>query len=194
MHEDSLRAMLHDDPNDERAFTALADLVRRHAVESTNPDDPLTAAAEESQRETSADLALWSLAEELAGHPKAWRPLVELGRLSIADDPEGALRRFATAAERDETGEALAEGIEALRDAGRPVDGLGLGIGHWRVREQRAEVGRQLVLAALESDRVFEAKQHLEALDSHPDTVAVARLRPELVAAVEAAETAGSPT
>ncbi|WP_402469412.1 hypothetical protein [Isoptericola aurantiacus] len=194
VHEDALRAMLQNDPNDERAFTALAELVRRRATEPPNAEDPLTAAADEPESQQAADLAVWSLAEELAGHPRAWRPLLELGRLSVADDPEGALRRFSTASERDESGQALATSLQVLRDAGLPVDALGLGIGHWRVREQTPEVGRHLVMAAIEADRVFEAKQHLEALDSHPDTAAVARIRPELVAAVEAAETAGSPT
>lgn len=169
MHEDALRAMLHDDPNDRRAFAALAELVRRHAAEPTSPDDPLAALPEE-ERVEAADLAVWSLAEELAGHPRAWRPLLELGRLSVADDPEGAMRRFTTAAERDADGNALAEGLEVLRDAGMPVEALGLGIGHWRVREHVAEVGRQLVLAALEADRIDEARRHLEALDAHEDT------------------------
>ncbi|PFG43582.1 hypothetical protein ATJ88_2286 [Isoptericola jiangsuensis] len=191
MHEDALRAMLHDDPNDRRAFAALAELVRRHAAEPTSPDDPLAALPEE-ERVEAADLAVWSLAEELAGHPRAWRPLLELGRLSVADDPEGAMRRFTTAAERDADGNALAEGLEVLRDAGMPVEALGLGIGHWRVREHVAEVGRQLVLAALEADRIDEARRHLEALDAHEDTRAVAAMRPELVAAIEAAEVAGT--
>ncbi|WP_343035833.1 hypothetical protein [Isoptericola sediminis] len=187
MHEDSLRAMLHDDPNDERAFNALADLVRRHASEPDNPDDPLTAEPEEEPIQ-AGDLALWSLAEELAGHPRAWRPLVELGRLSVNDDPEGAVRRFTTATERDPSGVALAKSLEILRDAHMPVEALGLGIGHWRTREQVPEVGRQLVLAALEADRVFEARQHLEALEAHPDHDQVEAMRHDLVAAIDEAE------
>ena len=43
----------------------------------------------------AADLAVWALAEELAGHPRAWYPLIELARLSVHDDHEGALRRLA---------------------------------------------------------------------------------------------------
>lgn len=197
VQEDALRAMLQDDPNDAEAFDALAELVRRRAVEPST-EDPLTAPEEDTDRQRNADLAVWSLAEELAGHPRAWRPLLELGRLSVAEDPEGASRRFATAAERDRTGGALAESLQILRDAGMPIEAIGLGIGHWRVREQTPEVGRQLVLAALEADRVFEARQHLATLADHPDTAAVAAMRPELVAALEAAEgadvTPGSPT
>jgi hypothetical protein len=189
--------MLLDDPNDARAFDALAELVRRRAEESTHPDDPLTASGDEQtqaeQRAKAADLAVWSLAEELAGHPRGWYPLLELGRLSLASDPEGAQRRLATAAERDPEGRALAGGLEILRDAGLPVEALGLGVGHWRVREHLPEVGRHLVLAALEADRPLEARQHLANLDLHPDTAAVAALRPELDAAI-AAHSSAQPT
>ncbi|MFB9954194.1 hypothetical protein [Cellulomonas denverensis] len=45
--EDALRAALGDDPNDERAFAALAEIVRQHAVTGTG-DDPLTADAEDT--------------------------------------------------------------------------------------------------------------------------------------------------
>jgi hypothetical protein len=194
VHEDALRAMLVDDPNDERAFRALAEIVRRRAAESSNPEDPLTAPGDELEKQKAADLAVWSLAEELAGHPRGWRPLLELGRLSVADDPEGAVRRLATAAERDPEGWALAEGLAILRDAGMPVEALGLGVGHWRVREHPPEVGRHLVLAALEADRLFEARQHLEALSLHPDTQAVAPIRAELEHAIAEQEqpTAGN--
>ncbi|ROS73701.1 hypothetical protein [Cellulomonas sp. PhB143] len=181
VHEDALRAMLVDNPNDIRAFRALAEVVRRRAAESTaTDDDPLAAPVDEHEREHAADLAVWSLAEELAGNPRGWYPLIELGRLSLHDDTEGALRRFATAAERDRTGEALAESLAVLREAHMPVEALGLGVGHWRAREHVVEVGRQLVLAATEADRTFEARQHLEALGSSPDTSGVARMRPEL--------------
>jgi hypothetical protein len=189
VHEDALRAMLLDDPNDERAFHALAEIVRRRAAESAaNPEDPLTAPADEQAKQVAADLAVWSLGEELAGHPRAWRPLLELGRLSLANDPEGAVRRLVTAAERDPDGRALAEGLDILRGAGMPVEALGLGVGHWRAREHTPEVGRHLVLAALEADRIFEARQHLESMSLHPDTEAVAGLRPELEQAIAAAE------
>ncbi len=188
VHEDALRAMLGDDPNDERAFRALAELVRRRAAEGTHVDDPLAAPADESEKQRAADLAVWALAEELAGHPKGWFPLIELGRLSLDDDQESALRRFATAAERDHTGRALAQSMEVLRDAGLPGEALGLGVGHWRAREHDPEVGRQLVLAAIEADRAVEARHHLESLTSYGDPEAVARVRTELERAVAQAE------
>ncbi|WP_344250316.1 hypothetical protein [Isoptericola hypogeus] len=187
VHEDALRAMLSDDPNDERAFHALAEIVRRRAAESPHADDPLTAPVDDVAKQRAADLAVWSLAEELAGHPRGWRPLLELGRLSLSDDPEGAVRRLATAAERDPDGVALADGLQILRDAGMPTEALGLGIGHWRAREHTPEVGRQLVLAALDAGRVHEARQHLASLELHPGTEA---MRAELAATVAAAEQA----
>lgn len=185
MQEDALRAMLADDPNDERAFYALAEIVRRRAAESPHADDPLTAPVDEVAKQRAADLAVWSLAEELAGHPRGWRPLLELGRLSLADDPEGAVRRLATASERDPEGVALAEGLAILREAGMPAEALGLGIGHWRAREHVAEVGRQLVLAALEAGRTAEAKQHLESLELREGTE---ELRAELARTLAEAE------
>ncbi|WP_159794795.1 hypothetical protein [Puerhibacterium puerhi] len=190
VHEDALRAMLVDDPNDVRAFQALAEIVRRRAAEPAQ-EDPLTAADEETvaeQRERAADLAVWSLAEELAGHPRGWYPLLELGRLSLQSDPDGAVRRLATAAERDPQGRALAEGLEILREAGMPVEALGLGVGHWRAREHTPEVGRHLVLAALEAGRPFDARQHLASLDLYPDAEAVARIKAELRPVMEAYE------
>ncbi|WP_125777216.1 hypothetical protein [Antribacter gilvus] len=194
VHEDALRAVLVDDPNNEEAFQALAEVVRRRAAEWPGPDDPLAASPDdqtaEEVRAQAADLAVWSLAEELAGHPRGWYPLLELGRLSLADDPEGAVRRLTTAAERDPGGRALAEGLAILRDAGMHVEALGLGVGHWRVRDHTPEVGRHLVLAAIDADRVLEARHHLDALATHPDKQAVARLRPDLERAITEAEAA----
>lgn len=185
--EDRLRTRLVADPNDARSFGALAEIVRRHAAESAG-DDPLAAPVDPEERMRAADLAVWALAEELAGSPKAWFPLVELARLSVTDDREGALRRLATAAERDPSGKALAEGLAVLREAGLPVEALGLGVGHWRVREQDPSVGRHLVLAALEAERHLEARHHLDALRLHPNEAAVAALREELEPAVDRAE------
>lgn len=180
--------MLSDDPNNARAFQALAEVVRRRAVETGPNGDPLSAPTDPSEKQRAADLAVWSLGEELAGHPRAWYPLVELARLSVRDDHDGTLRRLATAAERDPTGEALAEGMAVLRDAGLPADALGLGVGHWRPREQTPEVARHLVQAALEAGRPMEAKQHLQSLDYYPDQVAIAGLRADLARAVAQAE------
>ena len=185
--EDRLRTRLVSDPNDARSFGALAEIVRRNAAETTD-DSPLSAPAGPEERQRAADLAVWSLAEELAGNPKAWFPLIELARLSVEDDREGALRRLATAAERDPSGKALSEGLAVLREARLPVEALGLGVGHWRVREQDPGVGRQLVLAALEAERTAEARHHLDALRLHPNESAVKALREELEPAIERAE------
>jgi hypothetical protein len=186
--EDAVRMKLSEDPNDPTAFGALAEIVRRRAAEVGPDGDPLTAPQDEMAKQRAADLAVWALAEELAGHPRAWYPLIELARLSIHDDHEGALRRLSTAAERDPTGHALLEGLVVLRDAGLPVEALGLGVGHWRVREQPVEIARHLVYASIDAGRPLEAKQHLNALDLHPDATAVARLRAELESVVAQAE------
>jgi hypothetical protein len=188
VREDALRVKLSEDPNDRVAFGALAEMVRRRAAEMGPDGDPLTAPQDETAKQRAADLAVWALAEELAGHPRAWYPLIELARLSLHDDHEGALRRLATAAERDPSGQALLEGLAVLRDAGMPVDALGLGVGHWRVKEQPVEIARQLVLAAIDADRPMDAKMHLAALDLHTDKAAVARIRPELEAVLARAE------
>ncbi|CAM5780446.1 hypothetical protein [Cellulomonas persica] len=180
LHEDALRSMLSDDPNNVRAFAALAEIVRRRAAETGPDGDPLTAPQDEVARQRAADLAVWSLGEELAGNPRAWYPLIEVARLSVHDDHEGTLRRLTTAAERDPSGAALVEALQLLREAGKPVDALGLGIGHWRPREHAPEVARQLVHAAIEADRPLEAKQYVTNLDLYPDQAAVARLRAEL--------------
>jgi hypothetical protein len=180
LHEDALRSMLSDDPNNVRAFQALAEIVRRRASENVGGHDPLAAPHDEHEKERAADLAVWSLGEELAGHPRAWYPLVELARLSVRDDHEGAMRRLLTAAERDPSGEALSEGLAVLREARLPVDALGLGVGHWRPREHTPLVAEHLVHAALEADRPFEARQHLRSLDLFPDQRAIADLKNDL--------------
>ncbi|HWS57444.1 MAG TPA: hypothetical protein VN257_02810 [Actinotalea sp.] len=184
--EDALRARLGADPNDAAAFAALAEIVRRRAAEMGEDGDPLTAPLDDAERQKAADLAVWALAEEMAGHPRGWYPLVELARLSVVDDREGALRRLSTAADRDPSGAALVEGLSVLRQAGLPVEALGLGVGHWRVREHDPQVARELVLAALEADRPLEARHHLDALDLYPDRAAAAALRSELEDAVAA--------
>ncbi|MGP7961512.1 hypothetical protein ACTVCO_12000 [Sanguibacter sp. A247] len=189
--EDALRARLSVDPNDVDAFRALAELVRRRADGPHPVEDPLTPAEDvetaEQERARRGDLAVWALAEELAGHPRAWYPLVELARLSVAEDHEQAVRRLVTAHERDTTGTALAHGLGVLRDASRPAEALALGTGHWRVREHDPEVGRHLVLAALEAGRPDEAERQLAAIEMHPDQHAVARMRAELRNALDAA-------
>jgi len=180
LHEDAVRSMLGDDPNNVRAFQALAEIVRRRAAGQDSDGDPLTAPADDTEVRHAANLAVWSLAEELAGNPRAWYPLIELARLSVGDDHEGTLRRLTTAAERDPSGAALAEGLAVLRDADLPVEALGLGVGHWRPREHVPEVARQMVLAALEAGRPLEAKQHLHTLEEYSDPRKTADLRADL--------------
>ncbi|MBF0686955.1 MAG: hypothetical protein IR158_04195 [Cellulomonas sp.] len=180
LHEDALRSMLSDDPNNERAFLALAEIVRRRAAESVAEEDPLTAPNVEHERQHAADLAVWSLGEELAGNPRAWYPLIEVARLSVRDDHEGTIRRLTTAAERDPSGQALVQGIALLCEAGQPVEALNLGVGHWRPREHVPEVARELVRAAIAAERPLEAKQHLASLDLYPDQRAIAGLKDEL--------------
>ncbi|MGO1563127.1 MAG: hypothetical protein ACTHW7_15030, partial [Actinomycetaceae bacterium] len=75
--EAELRARLDEDPNDIGAFNSLAELVRASG-EQARAADPLTADSPHAEPQ-SADLAVWALAEELAGRPNAWYPLIELG-------------------------------------------------------------------------------------------------------------------
>src|SRR5690554_2392365 len=66
--EDGLRAALNEDPNDAQSFRALAEIVRRRAAEIGPDGDPLTAPHDDVERQRAADLAVWSLGEELAGN------------------------------------------------------------------------------------------------------------------------------
>lgn len=186
--ENVLRMRLHDDPNDEAAFDALADIVRRRAAEGHEPEGRLGQPVPPADPERAANDAVWALAEELAQNHRAWHPLIELARLSIHDDREGALRRLGTAAERDHSGLALVEGLEMLRGAGLPDEALGLGVGHWRPREHDVEAGRQLVQAAVDAGRMGEARRHLEALSLHPDQGRVGPLRAELERQIQNAD------
>lgn len=168
--ESALWERLREDPNDQKAFFELADMVRRRASESQTGGDTRRA----------ADDAVWSLAEELAHSGRAWFPLVELARLSVHDDREAALRRLGTAADRDPGGQALVAGLGMLREEMMPGDAVNLATGHWRPREHSLEAGRQVVESAIEAGRVGDARRNLKALDSHPDTEGVERLRGEL--------------
>lgn len=166
--EGALRERLAADPNDPAAFAELAEIVRRHAAEGHGPGAPSQDTPQ--ARALGADDAVWALAEELAHNPRAWFPLVELARLSVADDFDGAIRRLSIASDRDPTGQALLEGLLVLRQAGLNDAALSLGTGHWRPAEHLPEVGREMVQAALASGRLGEAKRHRSALLENPDT------------------------
>jgi hypothetical protein len=166
--EGALRERLSADPNDAAAFAELAEIVRRHAAEGHGPGAPSQDTPQ--ARASGADDAVWALAEELAHNPRAWFPLVELARLSVADDFDGAIRRLSIASDRDPTGQALLEGLLVLRQAGLNDAALSLGTGHWRPSEHMPEVGREMVLAALAAGRLGEAKRHRAALLENPDT------------------------
>lgn len=168
--EARLWAVLHENPNDEEAFVQLAEQVRQRAGDSHD----------EADHRRAADDAVWALAEELAHSGRAWYPLLELARLSVHDDREAALRRLATASDRDPSGKALAKGLQMLREERLPDEALGLGVGHWRPREHDLEAGRQLVEAAVEAGRKADARRHLDALSQHPDVGRVQLLRAEL--------------
>jgi hypothetical protein len=177
---------LRENPNEVDSFHRLAEIVRRRAGEGHVGGD----------QQRAADDAVWALAEELAHNSRAWYPLIELARLSVHDDRDAALRRLATAADRDPSGRALATGLAMLREAQLPSDALGLGVAHWRPREHDLEAGRHLVLAAVESGRIGDARRHLDALSAHPDAGRVAELRAELeglIAQLEAERAAGRP-
>jgi hypothetical protein len=164
-----LRQRLHKNPNDIEGFTQLADSVRRRAAVGHVGRD----------RQGSLD-AVWALAEELAHDPRAWYPLIELARLSILDDRAAALRRLATAADRDRSGQALVTALDMLRESRMPNAALGLGVAYWRPDAHDLEAGRHLVLAAIEAGRITDARRHLQALSAHPDQGGVATLRAQL--------------
>lgn len=185
--EQELRQRLAQDPNDVAAFRELARIVDQRA-EGVEPLDPLTAESLPEEAGASADVAVWALAEELAGSPKGWYPLIALGRLSLDDDHEGAMRRFHSACQRETTGRALAEGVATLRRAHLPGDGLSLGVGHWSPQEHIPEAGREIVLAAVEADRALDARRHLDELATRSGESEVAAMIGELEPQVAAAE------
>ncbi len=157
-----LWARLELDPNDLEAFAALAEA---GPASGTGP-----ASADERRRD---DDARGALADRLAQDSRAWAPLVELARLSIHNDHEGALRRLATAATRDPEGRALAAGLALLREAHLPSDAVMLGIAHWRPRSHEFEAARQLVLAAVEAQRLGDLRRHFDNLLAGPEAPSV---------------------
>ncbi|MGO1174378.1 MAG: hypothetical protein ACTHXO_12055 [Actinomycetaceae bacterium] len=164
--EEELRSRLEEDPNDTVAFNELAEIVRRHG-EQSRAADPLTADVPQSDPE-GADLAVWALAEELAGRPNAWYPLIELARLSVADDLDGANRRLGAACAREETGLALAESVWVLREAGQPTSAHALATAHWDAEQHVPAAGRQITLAAIESERYEDAERYIDIIGARP--------------------------
>lgn len=184
-----LREILSDDPNDIDAFAELAEIVHS-AGSSGEVEDPLTADEGATGTYDRAALALWSLAEELSARPNAWYPLIELARLSVDSDLDGAVRRLTTAVQRDDSGKALAEAIKVLRRAGHPNEAFSLGLGYWDPKGQKFKAGEQLVLAQLDAGRPDLAEDHLamltdQAKDKHAERLAALREELERAKAAE---------
>ena len=97
LHEDALRSMLADDPNNERAFRALAEIVRRRAGDSFDEQDPLAAAADEKEREQAEDQIF---RDKLAGRRRA--PFQVGQSVQINDGPFRGF--FAQIAQLDDKG------------------------------------------------------------------------------------------
>jgi len=186
--EARLWEILREDPNDIEAFSELAEIVRRQAARRHQSAQRRSERSEKDRAQAAADDAVWALAEELAHSGRAWFPLIELARLSVHNDREAALRRLATAAERDPSGGALARGLQMLREIKLPGEALNLGMGHWRPREHDPQAGKHLVQAAIEAGRAADARRHLDALSQHPDQGAVTALRVELEQLIAGAE------
>ena len=161
-HEEELRAVLAADPNDEAAFDSLTEIVAERADEGSHRD-PLTAQAEDAVPHAQQH-AVWALAEELAGQPRAWLPLIVLANLSLADDHEGALRRPPLACERETTGLALTHATAMLRDAGASSEAVAFGVAHWDVASRNSDAASEVIQAALETGRVKEARRLLDSL------------------------------
>lgn len=182
--EAALLARLEADPNDREALLGLAD-----ALTAPVPDeivDPLTATQAPATPADQHNTALWALAEEYAGNPHAWAPLIELARLVVVDDPDGAARRLATACDRETTGRALAQSVRMLRDHGLAHQAVSLGVAKWTPAVHEFETGRQLVLAAVEAKDEIKARELVSRLgDAHPHDPAVTELE-QLVEALEA--------
>lgn len=158
--EDELRATLAQDPNDREAFDALAVIVGERAHEDA-PRDPLTG---DTDTTATVRYAVWALAEEVAQQPRAWLALVVLAELSLETDHESAIRWLNLAVERDESGEALTHAIAMLRDSDNLSDAVTFGVAHWELASRTPEAGSEVVTAALDSDRVEEARRLYDSM------------------------------
>ena len=165
--EKELREALRADPNDAEAFDELSTIVcdraerrsREEAEEHGGRRDDSNPTGEIPRVPASAgSFAVWSLCEELAQRPDAWYPLIVLARLSLDEDPTGALHRYETAVDRDPTGGALAASVEDLVKAGKVGDGVALGVGHWKPAQHVPEAGAALVRASLAAGSPADAE------------------------------------
>lgn len=195
--EEELRAQLAANPNDRKAFDALAEIVRQRADEGTrldpltgDPDaefehDPSAEVGTTTELTTQQNDAIWALAEELAASPRAWLPLVVMARLSLGSDREGAMRRLNLACERETTGLALAHAVAMLRDAGVATEAVTFGVAHWDLASRDAEAGGEVIMAALETGRIEEARRLLDSLEGSSSSAQIGDLD-RLVEAAEA--------
>lgn len=185
VQEDALRALLADDPNNANAFKALVDVVARNcSFETSENQDPLHGNQHDDADAQNRRVSLWALAEEYSGHPKAWRPLVELARLSIELEPSEALRRLQAAVARDASGEALAEAVKLYVEKDRAAEAYNLAIGQWKAREHVPEAGVAIVRAAVLSEKQLEADIALRELLQHATPEEIAEIDPELLSDV----------
>ncbi len=184
--ERALWAHLREDPNDAEQFHALAERVRRGAGVAhrlgagEGAPDRVGGDLPVADPQQGEDDAVWSLAEELAHSPKAWYPLIELARLSLASDREAAIRRLGTAADREPTGAALTAALIMLREERLPAEAVNLATSRWRPREHSLDAARAVIESAIEAGRVGDARRSLAALDSHEDAEGVAAIVTDL--------------
>ncbi len=173
--EAELRARLEADPNDREALIGLAEILA--APQEEEIADPLTAAHVPASAAVNLQTALWALSEDYAGNPHAWVPLIELARILVEDDEEGAIKRLTTACDRETTGKALAQSVAMLRENGLTNQALSLGVAKWSPSSQCFEAGTQLVRAALEARDPNRARELVSRLgDVHPEEPEVAEL------------------
>ncbi|MGV4324360.1 hypothetical protein K5713_04355 [Trueperella pyogenes] len=155
-----LREKLAEDPNDIAAFEELASLITSFA-HTRVPADPLTGDAGPAD----PNLVLWALSEEIGSDPRAWYPLIQLARLAGPEDSDAAQRYLETAADREESGLALAEGIKLLRESGQYEAAIQLGLGRWKPAQQSPGVAEELVSAALAARKLSDARGYVQILE-----------------------------
>lgn len=168
--EQLLLARLQEDPNDVDSFRGLVRLLA-----PPTDGEPGSGAGV-----TTTDDTTWALAAELAQHPRAWYPLVQLARLGLDQDPDTAAWRLAEATVRDDSGRALTAALALLRTSGHPDEAFRLALARWRPDRHEPATGREFALAAVEAHREREFAGHLDALSSRPGGHRVAQVRAAL--------------